>query len=174
MRRILTRIVLLAVPVTLGCSGDGNQTSQDFQLLSPNCSQHLKFTIAVDSDKATPQTQLKIESCRLDVDACTDLCSFQMATLQQSPIWGQYLQSGGAVFNGDLGAPTTGTPPAPGFGGIQPTSCKVTFDGNTANTEMAVDLPSFGQGCAIPGTASGGGPTQGGSGTGSGTAPGGL
>jgi hypothetical protein len=151
MRRILTRIVLLAVPLTLGCSSDGSQTSQDFQLLSPNCTSHLNFNIAMDSDKATPPIQLRIESCRLDVDACADLCSYEIAALQQSPVWSQYLQGGGGpVFNGDLGAPS-GQPPNPGFGGLQPTSCKVSFDGSTANTQMAIDVPTFGSGCAIAG-----------------------
>ena len=161
MRRMLTRILFLAVPATLGCSSDGPNTGNGTQFLSPNCSTHVHFTVAVDGSKATPQMQLRIESCRLDVDACPDMCGYQMYQLSQLPANGWVNPNNGMqVFNGgDTGGapPELGVPVGGGSVGIPPVACKVTFDGNTVNSEFSYDQPTFGAGCAEAGISGGSG-----------------
>jgi hypothetical protein len=171
MRRILTRILLLAVPVTLGCSSDSSQTSdQPFPLLlnnQGNCTSHLQFNVAVESEKATPPAQLRIESCRLDVDACTDFCTFELNAISKLPEYAAMFVTS-PVFNGQP-APQPGIGGFPPSGvttpGFTPTKCSVSFDGGTANAEIAIDLPSVGPGCF---NEVGAGATGVGSGTGSG------
>jgi hypothetical protein len=162
MRRLLPRILLLAVPATLGCSNDGPQTGDGFQFLSPDCTSHVHLTVSADGDTAAPPAQLRIESCRLDADACMDLCTYQLRKLLKQPGWGDWLSSGsdGQVFNtGDnqgVGFPP-GDPMNPDLSGPVPQACKVTFDGSTANSEIAWDQPNFQAGCAEPGAATGSG-----------------
>jgi len=156
---MLTRILFIAVPATVGCSSDGPSTGNGTQFLSPNCSTHVHFTVAVDGGKATPQMQLRIESCRLDVDACPDMCGYQLYQLSQLPANGWVNPNNGTqVFNGgDTGAPPQlGVPTGGGTVGIPPVACKVTFDGNTVNSEFSFDQPTFGPGCAEAGISGGG------------------
>lgn len=166
MRGLLPRILLLAVPVVIGCSSSsdpGTSTGNGFLSNSSNCTTHTHLNVSVASP-APPPVQLRIESCRLDVDACTDLCTYELNHLQQYPEWLGGMQpppvfTGGGGFGG---APDqTGAPGVPaGFGtpGLVPSTCKVTFDGSTANAEIVVDTPNFGSGCAEPvGTPAGGG-----------------
>jgi hypothetical protein len=158
MRRILTRIVLLAVPVAVGCSTDSNSsTSQGFNLLDTNnnCVSHLSFKVSVDDiEHASPPAQLRIESCRLDVDACSDLCSFQLAALAKQPGFQALLQPGGGFQGQPIPVNGAGAPPGTPInpGGITnpftPTKCTVKFDGNSVTSEIGFDSFVSNSNCA--------------------------
>jgi hypothetical protein len=72
LRRILRQVVIAGLPATIGCdvgapigvpSCQAKRVEQSFDLQRPN---------------ADPRLQLRIESCRVDVDACHDLCTVAM------------------------------------------------------------------------------------------------
>lgn len=171
MRGLLPRILLLAVTVVLGCStSDSPTTNTGLGFLNNNgndCTQHTHLTVSID-EPAPPAAQLRIESCRVDQDACMDLCVYALTNLSQYPEWmggvtPPQLFGGGALPPGGQ-FPTNTTPQ------FSPSLCKVTFDGSTANAEIAIDTPKFGPGCAVEaGTADGSG-----SGAGGAPSPGGL
>lgn len=169
MRGLLPRILLLAVPVVIGCStSDSPPTNTSLGFLNNNnsdCTQHTHLTVSID-EPAPPAAQLRIESCRVDQDACMDLCVFALDNLSKYPEW-----MGGVTppsfGGGDILPPGGQIPASPQF---QPSVCKVTFDGSTAHAEIAIDTPKFGPGCAVEaGTADGSG-----SGAGGAPSPGGL
>ncbi|HTR51814.1 MAG TPA: hypothetical protein VMJ10_13955 [Kofleriaceae bacterium] len=174
MQRILARTLLVALSA-VGCSS-GSDDSQQIPTNSlfpqgnnDECStQEAKLNIAVDEAKATAPLQLRIESCRLDADACMDLCTYELDNLPSVlAIFGATAEP--VDFGGDL--PTTeggGTlePPIDNAG-ITPSDCKVTFDGGTANASIGYQAFSSDGGCAEPGTNGGSGaisspPTTGG------------
>lgn len=162
MRGTLPGILLLAVPVIAGCSSSGTSATSVGQGLFSNssCTVHTHLTVSVDTP-APPPAQLRIESCRLDVDACMDLCVYELNNLSKYPQWLGGVPPPQGIFNGGVGAPGV---PTDGFTPqFTPSLCKVTFDGSTANAEIALDTPNFGPGCAEPGVgvAGGGGGSSG-------------
>jgi hypothetical protein len=159
MRRTLTRIVLAAVPTVLGCTASTDTTSgQSFNLFQSNgdCTSHLTFRVDVDDiEHAAPPAQLRIESCRMDVDACNDLCSFQLQNIAQQGGVGSFLQPGNALVHGGAPLPTDNqepTPFNPADTAFTPTKCTVKFDGNSASSEIRVDSPAFNSNCHFEGT----------------------
>jgi hypothetical protein len=67
LRRVLQSIVLAGLP---GCGLVGD-------LVDDSCSRDVEKTFVVDTP-ADPPLQLRIESCRVDVDACMQLCNLLM------------------------------------------------------------------------------------------------
>ena len=164
MQRILARIVLVALPA-VGCS-TGSDSSQQIPstLLFPqpgggDCqTNEVKVNVAVDEAKATPPLQLRIESCRMDADACMDLCTYELTNLPS--VLGIFGATAEPVdnFGGDLPVSGGGTvePPFQSTG-ITPSDCKVTFDGGTANATIGYQAFTSGGGCAEPETNGGNG-----------------
>src|SRR5262245_49583708 len=71
LRRILQQVVLAGLPLGTGCIAEKVLTG------GGDCYETHRVTIPV-SLPAEPSLQLRIESCRLDVDACTELCAMVM------------------------------------------------------------------------------------------------
>ncbi|MBX3156499.1 MAG: hypothetical protein KF773_10905 [Deltaproteobacteria bacterium] len=76
LRRIVQTIVLAGLPAA-GCTS----------LYSSDCVERHDESIEIP-EPAEPSMQLKIESCRRDVDACTDLC---LSAMQKAGLGGSYV-----------------------------------------------------------------------------------
>ena len=165
MRRILA-LALLA-----GCSTDsGSQTGSTSDLITinnnDNCTAHVHLSVAVDTTATTPQARFAAENCRVDADACVDLCNYEMSNLTQIQGWVNGIPApnafgglpGGGVDIGPGGFPTQQT-------GLTADQCHVTFDGETANSDIHYDTFNPGANCGFA--------SAGGTGSGSAT-PGGL
>jgi hypothetical protein len=116
-------------------------------LTGSDCTESVDKTI--DLDNPLPPVQLKIESCRVDVDACGALCTRVMA-------------------DNNLGGGINGGGPSPGLGDQFPgapsdtfvpyTKCAVTFEGSTTHVEVAYDQWNGGENCPVFDNAGGGMP----------------
>lgn len=146
MRRILA-LALLA-----GCSTDsGSQTGSTSDLINignNNCTAQVHLTVSVDTTATTPQARLAAESCRLDVGACVDLCNYEMSNLSQL----QGLVNGVPAPQAFGGAPGGGVDLGPGAFptqqvGLTADQCHVTFDGETANSDIHYDTFAPGPNC---------------------------
>jgi len=166
MQRILSRMLLVALPAAFGCSGSvGSQqipTSGLFPQGNGDCSAHdVKVRVSVDEEKAPPPLQLRIESCRIDSDACMDMCTYELANLPSVvDIFGATYEPAPEFDNGEGGGGGVGfDPPTPvDTSGITPSACKVTFDGGTASADIGFQTFDNGGGCPEPdsnGTAEG-------------------
>lgn len=149
MRRILA-LALLA-----GCSTDSGSQSSASNLISlggTDCTAHVHLSVSVDTTVATPQARLAAEDCRLDVGACVDLCNYEMANLGSlqtlvNGVPAQALPFGGAPSGGaDIGP---GGFPVQQQTGLTPDQCHVTFDGETANSEINYDTFAPGPNCGF-------------------------
>ena len=123
----------------------GLVTGCDTSLLTgSDCTENVDKTI--DVDNPVPAVQLKIESCRVDVDACGALCTRVMADNNL----------GGGIPIG----PTTGGdfPGAPGGTFVPYTKCVVSFEGSTTHVEVAYDVFNGGPNCPVFDNAGGGMP----------------
>jgi len=162
-------MLLAALPAAFGCSGsDGSQqipTSSLFPQGNGDCSGHdVKVKVSVDEGKSPPPLQLRIESCRIDSDACMDLCTYELANLPSVvAIFGATYEPPPELENGAGGGGGAGFDPVTpvGSSGITPSTCNVTFDGGTASADIGFQTFDNG-GCAEPeadGTAEGSGST---------------
>lgn len=129
--------LLLAAGLVTGCDAGSLLTGSD-------CTESVDQTIDVDSP-AQPAVQLKIDSCRLDIDACGTLCTRVMA---------DHNLGGGMPFT-DL--PGTGAPGFPDTTFVPWTKCVVSFEGGTTHVEVAFNqfnggpnCPQFGEGDGVP------------------------
>ncbi|HEY1553284.1 MAG TPA: hypothetical protein VGF94_00550 [Kofleriaceae bacterium] len=156
--------------MAFGCtSSSDNGSGQLPGLFTPtgtDCTQHTKLSFGVDESKAPPPFQLRIESCRMDADACMDLCTYELSNLPQMvQLFGSFepprFEGGGGGFGGTE-PPVPNGPTLPTPSGLTPTACHVTFDGNTANSDVSFDSFSASSNCgfAQPGT-NGGSATEG-------------
>ncbi len=91
----------------------------------PDCTQHVEKTVDVEQP-TDASTTLKIESCRLDVDACGVLCSRVLGTtgIQPFPNGGDFA---GQTFD----------------------KCTVTFEGATTHIDVAYTQINSGPGCPV-------------------------
>jgi hypothetical protein len=94
-------------------------------ITGPDCSQQVEKTVDVEQPTDAPTT-LKIESCRLDVDACGVLCSQVLGTtgIQPFPNGGDFI---GQTFD----------------------KCTVTFQGATTHVDVAYTQFNSGPGCPV-------------------------
>lgn len=104
-------------------------------LTGSDCTESVDKTI--DLDSPLPAVQLKIEACRVDIDACGALCSRVMKD--------NNLGSSG-FMGGDLPFPNQGAP-ADTF--IPFTKCAVSFEGTTTHVEVAYDQFNGGENCPV-------------------------
>ena len=162
MQRVLTRMLLVALPV-FGCgTGDsGTQTVPTSSIFPQGgqCSPHdAKVTVSVDETKAPAPLQLRIESCRMDEDACMDMCTYELANLPAIMAIFGLAETPVSFDGGGIDLPANGDQ----FQGNTPSSCHVTFDGGTANSDIGFQTFDTSGGCgfAEPGT-NGGGTSQG-------------
>src|SRR5262245_58252815 len=70
LHRILHQVVLAGLPVGAGACLDGVLPGQQ-------CYEQVDRVIPIQTP-ADPSLQLKIDSCRVDVDACNELCAMAM------------------------------------------------------------------------------------------------
>lgn len=115
LRAILQSVVIAGLPAMGGCfDGDGNPFERD-------CTDEVTRDLLLQGPH-DPELELKIESCRMDADACQELCVLAM---QRAGI-GSYpetckvgfsgddvaLEVGYTVYNGGSGCPVDGRRPA--------------------------------------------------------------
>jgi hypothetical protein len=126
-RHVRVPQLLLVAGLVTGC---------DTSLLTgSDCTTSVDKTIDVESP-ALPPVQLKIESCRVDIDACGALCTRVMAD--------NSLGGGGPIS--DVGLPPGGAP----SGAFVPyTKCEVTFEGATTHVAVAYDQFNGGANCPV-------------------------
>ena len=131
------RVYLVALVLAAGCD----------TLTGKDCTETVDQTIDVQSP-AQPAMELKVDSCRVDVDACGALCIKVMADNNINP------NSGGEVVPGTGGAPgfpTNTLPPIPY------TKCAVTFEGATTHVEIGYVNYNGGPNCPQFAEGAGGG-----------------
>ena len=135
------QLLVVAGLVTGGC---------DTSLLTgSDCTESVDKTI--DLDNPLPSVQLKIEACRVDIDACGALCSRVMA---DNNLGGGGFTGGGQPFPDQGGG-------APSDTFVPFTKCAVSFEGTTTHVEVAYDQFNGGQNCPVfdnVGAPGGGGP----------------
>jgi hypothetical protein len=112
----------------------GGCNSVDDLLTGSDCTETVENTYDLDSPSKA-STQLKIEQCRLDVDACSSLCN-------------QVLVDNG---QGGQGQVPFGAPEAPGFlgSGNLFSKCQVSFEGNTTHVDVAFEQFNGGANCPV-------------------------
>ena len=91
----------------------------------PDCTEHVDKTID-EQEPTTPAMHMKIESCRLDVDACGVLCSNALGVTGTQPV------------------PNGGT-----FVGETWDTCDVTFEGDTTHVHVAYTQINSGPNCPV-------------------------
>jgi hypothetical protein len=149
MRRIFA-LALLA-----GCSTDPGSQSSTSDLLSlgnDSCTAHVHLSVAVDTTAASLQARFAAERCRLDVDACVDLCNYEMSNISQL----------GALVNGVPAPEAFGGSPGGGADigsgavpvnqagtGLTTDQCHVTFDGDTVTSDIHYDTFAPGPNCGF-------------------------
>jgi hypothetical protein len=105
-------------------------------LTGQDCTESAEQTFDIDTP-APPSMQLKIDSCRVDVDACGALCT-------------RVMEDHGLATNIAF-PPGMGGIPDQGFGQdfVPYTKCAVTFDGGTAHVDVAYDQFNGGDNCPV-------------------------
>jgi hypothetical protein len=139
---VLNRIVSLAILslAVTGCSSSDTNTG--------DCAvTHEQKTITTAEPAADPGLQFKIDTCRVDVDACPTLCALAM-TQAGIPF------NNGGTFNGVGGQPEGDVPlpPGGGFGGAPVTpavNCDVTFEDGQVSMVVKYDVYTSTLGCPI-------------------------
>jgi hypothetical protein len=81
LRRVLQHIVIAGLPATAACSLDSIP-------LVGGCTEHVDRTFELSAIAAKPPVKLRIESCRVDVDACRALCDKAMLDAGIGPVGG--------------------------------------------------------------------------------------
>ena len=130
LRQSLQKIVIAGMPAAVGCAGNP----------STNCFEHVEKSFVVLSP-ADPPLELRIESCRVDVDACADLCQIVMERAH-------------LVGPGQGIAPTDGRGGSPGFigpGGNAFDACSAEFEGDKVSVKVAYTAQNSGQLCPASG-----------------------
>jgi hypothetical protein len=74
LRRVLQSIVLATLPACVGTVGDGSGATET----SGQCGKTVSKSFHLETP-TDPPLDLRIESCRVDADACGDLCAMLMA-----------------------------------------------------------------------------------------------
>jgi hypothetical protein len=106
LRAVLQQVVLASLPLAAGCDTAGVGGID-------NCIEHASRTLVTKQPSSQPSMQLKIESCRVDVDACIRLCT---ALLDKTEVGGS-LTGCAVTFEGDeVHAAVTYDMIAPGCG----------------------------------------------------------
>jgi hypothetical protein len=113
--RLAVRAILLLVLVNCSVSD---------LITGPGCSESVEKTVDLQ-EPTDASTTLRIESCRLDVDACGILCSR-------------------AIGSGTLAIPAGGS-----FVGQTYQKCSVTFEGATTHVDVAYTQINSGPGCPV-------------------------
>ena len=142
---VLRRTLAVGLLVVGGCSSDDNTTG--------DCSiTHETKTITTPDPSEDPGLQFKIQSCRVDANACPRLCALAM---QQAGID----ISGGGQFNGTE-VPTPGgtisTPVNPAV------ACDVLFKNGNVEMTVQYDVYTSTNGCPVFVDEGGVAPTTGG------------
>lgn len=76
VRRVVQVIVLSAVPLVGAC---GDQTGVPQLPTSESCNDSASHATITANEPYEPALELKIEDCRVDIDACADLCSYELS-----------------------------------------------------------------------------------------------
>ena len=76
LRSVLQKIVVAGLPAVTGCGVLDVVGSVDTE---EECTRTVKKLFTVNAATADPPLELRIESCRVDADACVELCSTLMA-----------------------------------------------------------------------------------------------
>ncbi len=145
-RRVLNRILavaLFAAGVT-GCSGSDTNTG--------DCAvTHEEKTITTTEPAVDPGLQFKIDTCRVDADACPALCALAMT---QAGINFNTIDPTAGTENPPVDEPG-GIPLPPGGGGINgapvtpAVNCDVTFDNGTVSMVVKYDVYTSTIGCPV-------------------------
>jgi hypothetical protein len=137
VRILLTSIAVSAGLAAGGCSGDDSTSTGDCGVT------HEQKTITTQEPAEDPGLQFKLDSCRVDIDACGQLCALAMT--QAGIPFDNTATTGG----GDQGIPVpNGEPLPPGSPGIVTTpvnpalACDVKFYGD-GTVEMVVHYDVF-------------------------------
>lgn len=94
-------------------------------ITGPDCTQHIEKTIDLQ-EPTDPSTYMRIESCRVDVDACNALCGRLLGQSATLPI-----PQGGEFVNQTFD------------------KCDVTFEGATTHVDVAYTQINSGPGCPV-------------------------